>query len=95
VNVRFPAAATVPASIARSAVLVDGKAAPSVSVAGHTVSVALPPRPQVMCDAIGPGKLTIAFTHAARLGNPTRAGTYAVTATRQASTFVARLAIGH
>ena len=94
VAVRLPAAERVPASIPRPAVLVDGKAPSAVRVAGHVVTVALPPRPQVMCDSIGPGTLTIAFTRAAGLGNPARAGSYTVEATRQAATFAARLAIG-
>jgi hypothetical protein len=94
VVVRFPAAERVPARIAASAVLVNGKTAPSVGVAGRTVSVALPPRPQIMCDVIGPGTLTIAFTRAAGLGNPARAGSYVVTATRQGTSLAARLAIG-
>jgi hypothetical protein len=94
VVVRFPTAEHVPASIPRPAVLVNGKPTSAVNVAGHVVSVALPPRPQVMCDSIGPGTLTLAFTRGAGLGNPARRGTYTVTAIRQASAFAARLAIG-
>ena len=55
--------------------------------------VALPPRPEVMCDVIGPGRLTIAFSRAAGLGNPAAAGSYTVTARRQAAAFAARFAI--
>jgi hypothetical protein len=46
-----------------------------------------------MCDVIGPGRLTILFTRAARFGNPARAGTYTIIVTRRASTFSARFTI--
>jgi hypothetical protein len=88
VRVAFPAGEYVPAAIASTAVLVNGKPSSAVGVAGRTVTVDLPARPQIMCDVIGPGKLTIAFTLAAGLGNPLRAGTYAIVATRQTSRFV-------
>ena len=93
VVVQLPAAELVPARIARTAVLLDGKAAPGVQVAGHAISVALPPRPQVMCDVIGPGKLTITFTRAAGLGNPSRGGSYTVTATRGTTPVRARFSV--
>jgi hypothetical protein len=93
VVVRLPAAAHVPPTIPRAAVLVDGRPATGVQVGGRTVGVGLPPRPQVMCDVIGPGKLTIEFTPAAGLGNPARPGTYSITARRGTSAFSARFTI--
>jgi hypothetical protein len=93
VVVQLPAAELVPARIPRAAVLVDGKGAPGVQVAGHAISVALPPRPQVMCDVIGPGKLTIVFTRAAGLGNPSSGGSYTVTATRGTTPVRARFSV--
>jgi hypothetical protein len=70
VIVRFPAQEHVPPAIPVSDVLVDGKPAPGVRVSRGAVSVALAPRPQIICDVIGPGRLTIAFTRSAGLGNP-------------------------
>ncbi len=90
----FPAAVRLPARIARSAVLVDGKAAASVQAAGRSLAVGLAPPPQIMCDVIGPGRLTIELTGAAGLGNPARAGSYRLTATRGTTSFSARFAIG-
>jgi hypothetical protein len=92
--VRLPGGERVPAAIASSALLVNGKPAPGVHVAGRVVSVDLPSRPAIMCDVIGPGTATVVFTRAAALGNPPRAGSYAVTVTRQGSSVAARLAIG-
>ena len=93
VRVVRPAGERVPATIPGSAVLVNGKAAPAASVVGRAVGVTLPPSPRIMCDAIGPGRLTIVFTRAARLGNPLRAGSYVIVATRQTSSFVAQFTI--
>jgi hypothetical protein len=92
--VRLPAGERVPATIAPSALLVNGKPAPGVHVAGRAVSIDLPPRPAIMCDVIGPGTAKVVFTRAAGLGNPTRAGSYTVTVTRRGTSSAARLAIG-
>ena len=92
-RLELPVSEHVPAVIAASAVLVDGKAAPAVRVAGDVVTVALPQQPRVMCDVIGPGRLTVELTRAAGLGNPARAGSYMVTATRESSSFSARFTI--
>ena len=83
----------IAAHVAPSAVLVNGKPAPSVRVGRHVVSVGMPPRPQVMCDAIGPGKLTIVLTSRAGVANPS-AGAHAVVVTKGAMRFSASLAIG-
>jgi hypothetical protein len=92
--VQLPAGERVPATIAPSALLVNGKPAPGVRVAGRTVSIDLPARPAIMCDVIGPGTATVVFTRAAGLGNPAGAGSYTVTVTRHGSSAAARLAIG-
>jgi hypothetical protein len=55
-------------------VLVDGKAAVSVSLSGHTAKVGLAPPSRIMCDIIGPGTLTIQFARGGDIGSPPRAG---------------------
>jgi hypothetical protein len=93
-TIRFPAAMAVPARIAPTSVLVDHKAPSAVTVSsGDTVTVALPPRPQIMCDVIGPGTLTVSFSRAARLGNPKAAGSYLVRATRPSVSASGRIVI--
>lgn len=82
----------VPASLPRAAVLLDGKPAPAVQVKGRRVAVLMPPRPIVMCDSIGPGTLTVAFTRAAHLTNPA-AGRYRLTAVKGLSSYSARVRI--
>lgn len=82
----------VPASLARSSVLLDGKPAPGVQVKGRKVTVEMPPRPIVMCDSIGPGTLTIAFTRAAHLTNPAT-GRYRVSAVKGLSSYSAPVRI--
>lgn len=89
----LPAAVRVPAKIRATAVLVNGKAAPSLSVRGHILTVGLPLNSNVICRSFVPGILWIDFTTSARLGNPVRAGTYAIHARVGSHTFVARLAI--
>ena len=91
--VTLPEAAAVPASIARSAVLVDGEPAPSVSVSGHDVSIAMPLTHGVTCMSIGPGTLTLTLTRAARMGNPKSPGTYTVRIRRGTRSFQARVHI--
>jgi hypothetical protein len=93
-SIRFPAAMAVPARIAPSSVLVDHKAASAVTVAsGGTVTVALPPRPRIMCDVIGTGTLTVSFSRAARLGNPKTAGSYLVRASKPSVSASGRIVI--
>ncbi len=93
VVVRLPAREHIPAALPAGAVLVNGRAATAAVAAGSSLRVALPPRPQVMCDVIGPGRLTIAFGRRAGLGNPGVPGGYTVTARRQSSAFAAHFAI--
>jgi len=93
IGVTFPAQVRLPSRIARTAVRVDGHAAPAVAVSGRSVRVGLAPPPQIMCDEISEGELTIVFTRAAGLGNPLHAGAYTLAASRGPSTFSARFAI--
>jgi hypothetical protein len=80
-TIRFPGAMAVPARVPSAAVLVDKRIVNGVRVTGRTVSVPLPQRPQIMCDLIGPGTVTVSFSRAAKLGNPKAAGSYSLLAT--------------
>jgi hypothetical protein len=93
--IRFPAGMQLPARLPAGAVLVNDKGATAAGPTGASriVTVGLPKRPQIMCDSIGPGTLTVAFTRAARLGNPHAAGSYVVRATHGADRFSGRFAI--
>jgi hypothetical protein len=92
--VTLPAAADVPGRIDSSAVLVNGKPSPSVSVAGHTVSIAMPlKRPGVTCMVVGPGTLTLTLTRASGLGNPKRPGAYTIRVLRNTTSFRAKVKI--
>lgn len=93
VVITFPVAERVPAVLSRAEVLVGGHPAVSVGVSGHSVSVGLAPEPRVMCDVIGPGRLTVQFTSAAGLGNPSRPGSYTVEAARGSAFFSAAFTI--
>jgi hypothetical protein len=90
-EIRFPASVKLPPAIATGAVLVNGKPASASRPSAGVVDVALPARPQVMCDLIGPGQVTVAFTKAAKVGNPKKAGTYMVRASHQADSAAGRL----
>lgn len=92
--VTLPSAAFVPGRMSSAAVLVNGKPAPAVDVSGHDVAITLPPRPRgVSCMVVGPGTLTMTLTRAAGLGNPKRAGTYAIRVRRDTSSFRANVEI--
>jgi hypothetical protein len=93
VVIELPAAERVPGSLARSQVLVDGHPAASVQVSGHRVDVGLAAKPRIMCDEIGPGRLTISFPTSAGLGNPARAGSYTIDVTRASTALSARLTV--
>jgi hypothetical protein len=93
VTISFPPAFRVPAHVARSAVLVDGDAAPSVSIHGTVATVGLPPVAGQICQSLVPGTLRVQFTRSARIGNPVHAGRYSVHAAVGTHTFVARLRI--
>ena len=87
VVVTFPAAWRLPAKFGMTPVLVDGKAAVSASLSGHSVKVGLAPEPKIMCDVIGPGTLTIQFTRGDDIGAPLSAGTSVVTAQAKGQLF--------
>src|SRR5690348_2976686 len=75
---RDPVRLTVPAPpgrLARAAVLVNGKPATAVSTKGRVVTIAMPKRPEILCDAIGPGALKL---RVGGLRNPAAAGAYRV-----------------
>jgi hypothetical protein len=94
--VALPAAMGVPAHLADGAVLVNGRRPAGVAVAGHLVSIRLAPFPgrgHVTCLSIAPATLTVSFTDAARLANPSVAGSYTVRTRLGAQTFAARLGI--
>lgn len=91
--VSLPGAAVVPRGISRSAVLVNGKPAPSVSVSGHDVSIAMPLPRGVTCMSVGPGTLTLTLTQAAGIGNPKAPGTYTIRVQRNARLYSARVQI--
>jgi hypothetical protein len=93
VVVVLPATMMAPATIARKAVLVRGRAAPSVNVKGHVITIGLPRPPLVICQSIGLGTLTVTFTRAARLGNPMAPGVYTVHARVGGRTFTAALTV--
>ncbi len=76
--VTFPAGERLPAQIAAGDVLVDEGPATSVQRSGRTVSIGLPIRHGPLCDVIAPSVLIVVFDRGAQLGNPPRAGNYAV-----------------
>lgn len=90
--VAFPSAIKLPTRFAAGAVQLAGKPV-AATVAGRHVTVTIAPRKGVMCDAIGPGSLALTFTTAAKLANPTKAGSYRFTATHTKRAFAAALAI--
>jgi hypothetical protein len=79
VLVSLPWAMHLGASLARTAVLLDGKPPAAVRLAGHSIDISVPPTTGIVCDVMSPGKVTIVFTRAAGFGNPPAAGRYAVT----------------
>lgn len=92
--IRFPPG-MLPSRLAAGSVLVNGKGSSIATSSGtpRELALALPKRPQIMCDAIGPGTLTVVFTRAARIGNPKTAGSYLLRATHAADGFTGRLSI--
>jgi hypothetical protein len=94
-SVRLPAGMTLPARFRVGEVLVNGRAASLATSSSdpRSLAVALPARPQILCDAIGPGTLTVTFTRAARIGAPKAAGTYVVRASHGADDFAGRVSV--
>ena len=90
--VTFPAAVRLPRRFAAGAVRLSGKAV-AAKLAGRHVTVTVPPHEGVLCGTIGPGAVTLRFTHAASLTNPARAGSYRFTAMHAKHTFSATLVV--
>jgi hypothetical protein len=65
-------------SIPATALVVNGVHAASVRTAQHIVHVTMPPPQGMMCNSIGPARVTVKFTTAAGLVNPKHPGSYAV-----------------
>jgi hypothetical protein len=78
-TVTLPTAADVPSSIAPGAVRVNTFPARKLSVSGSTVTIAGPALKGIMCHTVSEGIMRVVFTRAAGIGNPDRAGSYAVT----------------
>jgi hypothetical protein len=93
--VTLPNAMPVPVAIARSAALIDGESATSVVVRGHRIVLALPPKPEVLCDVIALGTLTVKFTRAANLGNPNAPGRYRLSIKKSSLALSAAFVIRH
>jgi hypothetical protein len=91
--VRLPAQERMPATVAASAALIGGKPSGAVAVAGHVLTVSVPRPRGMMCDAIGPGTVTLVLTRSANLGNPKSAGKYPLTVSRGAQQFKTMLTI--
>ncbi len=91
--VRLPPAEGVPSAIAPGSLLVDGRPAAGVAARGHLLRIALAPPPQVMCDVIGPGRLTLVVEASAGLRNPAAAGSYALSASVAGQRFTASFAV--
>jgi hypothetical protein len=85
-------AGQLPSPVSRTAVLVDGKPATRVYPDGKIVKIAMPARPQIMCDSITEGALTVTITTSAHLTN-LAAGRYTVLAQKGAMHFSAPFAI--
>jgi hypothetical protein len=76
VTLTLPSAMTVPAKIAKSSVLLNGKTPPSVTSRGTKIVVGIAQPSFVTCDVIGVGKLTIVLKRSAGIGNPKTKGVY-------------------
>ncbi len=92
VTVGLPAAMGT-RTIAPASVTVNGTHAAAVRVSHHVVQVTLPPPRGVICDSIGPGRVTVRFSAAAGLVNPAHAGSYPMWLRARGQTAVGRLGI--
>lgn len=93
VVVSLPETMRLGASLARTAVLLDGKPPATVSITGHSVGIGVPPRTGIICDVMSPGKLKIVFTPAAHVGNPPEPGRYPVTIRAGRTSGIAQLVV--
>jgi hypothetical protein len=90
--VTFPSAFKLPQRFAPRTVKLDKKPV-AAKVEGQRVTVRIPPHKGVLCNLMGPGSVTLAFTPAAKLANPAHPGSYRFKATHGKRTFTAKLAI--
>ena len=93
VVVTLPRTAQVPASIAGSAVRVNGRPPSKLSVSGRTVTVGLPATHGIVCDSITDGVLRVRFAAGAALGNPPGPGAYAFAIHRGAKAYTVPITI--
>lgn len=91
-TVTFPAAVKLPKRFAAGTIKLAGKPI-AATVKARKVTVSIPPPQGVLCGTVGPGSVTLVFTHKAKLSNPAQAGSYAFTAVHQKLTFAAKLAV--
>ena len=64
-----------------------------MTVAGHVVTVSIPPPHGVICDSIGVGVVKIVLSGGAGIRNPKTAGVYTVKVTHGLQWFAAPLTI--
>lgn len=91
-SVTFPSALKLPQRFAYAAVRLAKKPV-AATVKGRRVTVTVSPPKGVLCNAMGPGLVRLTFTHAAKLANPARAGSYSFKAAHLGNVFAAKLAI--
>jgi hypothetical protein len=92
--VTFPKGLRLPRNFAAGTVRLEGNPV-AAKVAGAQVTVTVAPHKGILCDVMGRGSLTLAFTRDAKLANPRRAGSYRFRATHGRRSFTAKLAIRH
>ena len=80
-------------TIKPAALTVNGVHPASVRTAHHVVQVTMPPPRGMICNSIGPARVTVRFTRAAGLANPTKPGSYAVWLKTRGQTAAGRLRI--
>lgn len=90
--VTFPSSVKLPKRFAAGTVKLSGKTI-AAKVKGRNVTVTVPPPQGTLCSTMGPGLVTLTFTHAAKVANPTHAGFYRVRATHEKRAFSAQLVI--
>lgn len=90
--VTFPSAMRPPRRFAAGSVKLAGKAI-AAKVKGRRVTVTVAPHDGVLCGTIGPGRVALTFTRAARLANPAHAGSYTFAAAHAHHAFRAKLLV--
>jgi hypothetical protein len=90
--VTFPKGLKVPEQFPTGAITLAGKPV-AANVDRRRVTVTVAPHKGMICDVMGRGSLTLAFSRAANLANPVRPGSYRFKATHRQHAFTAKLAI--